>query len=69
MGLVVTACVEREFAEEFAGFGVDDSDFEAVDEQDDARVFVGPPDADVMEFACIPERDGATRVDFVVADS
>jgi hypothetical protein len=35
------------FAGEFAGDGVDDADFEVVDEQDDVHSFVGSAVADV----------------------
>jgi hypothetical protein len=35
------------FAGEFAGDGVDDADFEVVDEQDDVHSFVGSAGSDV----------------------
>jgi len=45
--LVVGVGVEGEVAEELAGDGVDDSDVEVLDEQDDAGSLVGSADADV----------------------
>ena len=46
--LVVAVGVDGEFAEEFAGDGVDDADLEVLDEQDDVGSFVGSADADVL---------------------
>ena len=46
--LVVAAGVEDEFAEELAGGGVDDSDLEVLDEQDDAGSGVGSAVRDVL---------------------
>ncbi len=60
--------IEDEFAEELAGDGVDDADFEVVDEQDDAGSGVGSADADVVQPAVVTQRDGAGFVDAVVAD-
>ncbi len=40
-------------SEEFAGLVVDDSDVEVFDDEDDAGVFVGSSDADVVEFAVV----------------
>ena len=50
-GLVVAAGVDGEFAEEFAGGGVDDADVVAVDEQDNVGSGVGSSEADVMQPA------------------
>jgi len=46
-GLVVLGQVDDQFAEEFAGGGVDDPDVEVVDEHDDVGSGVGSSDADV----------------------
>jgi hypothetical protein len=48
-GLVVPGWVEGEFAEEFAGGGVDDADVEVVHEHEDAGSGVGSSDADVVD--------------------
>src|ERR1700757_881641 len=45
-GLVDAGGVEGELAEEFSGGGVDDADFQVVDEQEDAGSGVGSADAD-----------------------
>ena len=50
-GLVVAVGVDDQFAEEFAGGGVDDADVEVLDEQDDAGSGVGSADADVVQSA------------------
>ena len=50
-GLVVAGGVEGQFAEEFAGGGVDDADVQVLDEQQDVGPGVGPADADVVELA------------------
>ena len=63
-GLVVAVGVEDEFSEEFAGGGVDDSDVEVLDEQDDVGSGVGSADADVV----VSDGDGAAGVDAVVPD-
>ena len=60
--------VDGEFAEEFAGDGVDDADLEVVDQQDDVGSGVGSSDADVAELAGDAQGDGAGLVDAVVAD-
>ena len=67
-GLVVLVEVDGELSEEFAGDGVDDSDVEVLDEQDDVGSGVGSADADVAELAGDAEGDGAGLVDAVVAD-
>jgi hypothetical protein len=67
--LVVACGVDDEFAEEFAGGGVDDSDVEVVDEHDDAGAGVGSADADVVESAGDAEGEFAVGVDDVVADA
>lgn len=82
--LVVTVGVGGELAEEFAGNGVDDSDVQVLDEQDDwvpalflsgfdhnerrLLSLVGSADADVAELAGDAQGDGAGLVDAVVAD-
>jgi hypothetical protein len=67
-GLVVTAGVEHEFAQEFAGGGVDDGDLQVLDEEEDVGSGVGSADADVVEPGVDPEDDGAAVVDLVGAD-
>ena len=66
--MVVLGGVEDEFAEEFAGGGVDDADVEVVDEDQDVGSGVGSSDADVVESAVDPECDDAGVVDAVGAD-
>ena len=68
-GLVVAGGVEGEFAEEFAGGGVDDGDVEVLGKQDHVGSRVGSIDADVAESACDPQGDAASLVDLVVADA
>jgi len=57
--LEVFAGVQGEFAEGFAGDGVDETDFEVLDEQDDAGSRVGAADSDVMQFAFVTDGDVA----------
>lgn len=66
--MVVAAGVEDQFAEEFAGGGVDDPDLKVVDDDQDVRSGVGSPDADVVEPAVDSESDdaGAVGADAVV---
>jgi len=67
-GLVVAGGVDGEFAEEFAGGGVDDADVEVVDEQQDVGSGVGSADADVVQPAVVAEAEFAVGVDDVAAD-
>jgi hypothetical protein len=67
--LVVAVGVEDEFAEEFAGFGVDDADVEVVNEEEHGCVGVGLTDADVVESAVVTEGDDAGFVDLVVPNA
>src|SRR4051812_10451101 len=67
-GLVVVSGVDGQFAEEFAGGGVDDADVEVLDEQDDVGSGVGSADAEVAEPAGDAQGDGAGFADRVVAD-
>ena len=69
LGLVVLFWVDFQFAEEFAGGGVDDADVEVVDEQDDVGSGVGSADADVVESAGDAQGDDAAGVDAVVSDA
>ena len=69
LGLVVAGGVEGEFAEEFAGGGVDDADVEVLNEQDDVGSGVGSSDADVVEPAVVAQGDHAGVVDAVAADA
>jgi hypothetical protein len=64
-GLVALGGVEDEFAEEFAGGGVDDADVEVLDERDDVGSGVGSADADGVEPATVTEGDLAGLVDSV----
>lgn len=59
MWLVVACGVDGEFAQDFAGDGVDDSDVEVLDEQDDVGSGVGSSDADVSELAVDAQGDDA----------
>ena len=68
-GLVVAVGVEGELAQEFAGGGVDDADFQVLDQEQDAGSGVGPADADVVEFAVVAEGDEPGGVDAVGADA
>ncbi|WP_231737597.1 hypothetical protein [Mycobacterium sp. IS-1742] len=54
-------------ADELAGGGVDDSDVVVVDEHQNAGSGVGAADADVVELAVDPQRQGAVGVDAVGA--
>jgi len=66
-GLVVAGGVEDQLAQEFAGGGVDDSDVEVLDEDQDVGSGVGSPDADVVQAAGVAEGDHAGGVDPVAA--
>ena len=67
-GLVVAFWVDPEFAQEFAGEGVDDPDVEVLDEEQDVGSGVGSADADVAETAADAQGDAAGFVDAVVPD-
>ena len=67
-GLVAAGGVEFEFAEQFAGGGVDDADVQVLDEQQDVGPGIGPADADVVELAGVAQSDGAVGVEAVGAD-
>jgi len=54
-GLVVAVWVEGEFAEQFAGGGVDDPDVPVLNEQQDVGSGVGPAGADVVEAAAVTQ--------------
>ncbi|MEQ7011214.1 hypothetical protein ABN028_34095 [Actinopolymorpha sp. B17G11] len=68
-GLVALGCVEDEFAEEFAGGGVDDADVEVLGEYEDAGSGVGSADADGVERSLVAQGDLAGFVDAVVAEA
>ena len=68
-GLVVAGRVEGQVAEQFAGGGVDDTDVQVLDEQQDVGSGVGSADADVVELAGVAEGDGAGFADDVGADA
>jgi len=65
--LVALGWVEGEFAEEFAGGGVDDADVEILDQNGDAGSGVGSADADGVELAAVAQGDLAGLVDAVVS--
>ena len=67
--MVVAGGVDGELAEELAGAGVDDSDVEFLDQDQDAGSSVGAAEWDVAEPACDAECDGAVLVDPVVSDA
>ena len=67
--MVVPGGVEDELAQEFAGGGVDDSDVEVLDEDQDAGSVVDAADADVVQAPGHPQGDGAGLVDAVGADA
>lgn len=66
---LVAGGVDGEFAQEFAGGDVDDSDVEVLDEHGDVGSGVGSSDADVVHFAACAQCDGTGFVDAVVVDS
>jgi hypothetical protein len=68
-GLVVPGRVEGQFAQEFAGGGVDDADVQVVDEYQDGGPGVGPADADVVEPAVDAQGELAVGIDAVGADA
>ena len=68
-GLVVAVGVEGEFADQFAGGGVDDADVQVLDEEQDAGSGVGPAGADVVELSVVAQGDQAGGVDAVGADA
>src|SRR6187455_714281 len=67
--LVALGRVEGQFADEFAGGGVDDADVEVLDQDDDAGSGVGSADADGVEPAAVAQGDLAGLVDPVEADA
>jgi hypothetical protein len=67
--LVVAAGVDGQFAEQFAGGGVDDADVEVVDEHEHVGSGVGSSDAEVVQSAGHAQGDHAAVVDAVVADA
>ena len=68
-GLVVAGGVDDEFAEEFAGGGVDDANVQVVDEQEDVGSGVVSADADVVQPPVGAQGDFAVGVDAVGADA
>ena len=67
--MVVPGGVEDEFAEKFAGRGVDDSDVEVLDEDQDAGSVVDAADADVVQASVDAQGDRAGLVNAVGADA
>ena len=68
-GLVVLGGVQGEFAEEFAGFGVDDADGEVGDEHPDDLAGVFAAQADVAQLGVVAQGDHAELVGAVSSDS
>jgi hypothetical protein len=68
-GLVVPSRVEGEFAQEFAGGGVEDADVQVLDQEQDVGSGVGAADADVVQAAARAQGDVAGAADLVVADA
>jgi len=66
--LVALGWVEDEFADEFAGGGVDDADVEVLGQDEDAGSGVGSADADGVEPALVAQGDLAAVVDPVASD-
>jgi len=66
-GLVALGGVEDQFAEEFAGGGVDDADVELLDQDEDMGCGVGSSDADGVELSLEARVDLACLVDAVAA--
>ena len=56
-GLVALGGVEDEFAEEFAGGGVDHPDVEVLNEDEDVGSGVGSSDADAVELPAVAQGD------------
>jgi hypothetical protein len=54
-GLVVPVWVEKQFAEQFAGGGVNDADVQVLDQEQDVGSGVGSADADMVEFSAVAE--------------
>ena len=67
--MVVPGGVEGEFAEDFSGGGVDDSDVEVLDEYEDAGSVVDAADADVVEASVDAQGDVAGFADAVGSDA
>src|SRR4051794_15170552 len=65
VGLVALGGVEDQFAEEFAGGGVDDADVELLDQDEDMGCGVGSSDADGVELSLEARVDLACLVDAV----
>jgi hypothetical protein len=66
--LVVAGGVEREFAQEFAGGGVDDADVAVLDQEQDVGSGVGSSDADVVQSSVVAQGDDSGGVDVIAAD-
>jgi hypothetical protein len=58
-GLAVAGGVDGEVSAEFSGGGVDDADFEVLDEHDDVGSLEGSPQADVAQLSRDAQGDGA----------
>jgi hypothetical protein len=68
-GLVVPGRVEGEFAEQFAGGGVDDADVQVLDQEQDAGSGVGAADTDVVQPPAGAQGDVPGLADAVAADA
>lgn len=67
--MIVPGGVEGEVAQYFSGGGVDDSDVEVLDEDQDAGSVVDAADADVVQASVDAQGDGSGLVDAVGADA
>jgi hypothetical protein len=68
-GLVVPGRVEGQFAEQFAGRGVDDADVQVLDQEQDAGSGVGAAGTDVVQPPAGAQGDVAGLADLVAADA
>ena len=69
MGLVILLGVQDQGSDEFAGPGVDDVDVQVLDEHQHGGSGEGSPDADVVQFAVVAQREFAVAIDDVGADA
>jgi hypothetical protein len=67
--LVVAAGVDGEFADEFAGGGIEDADVQVADEHQDGGPGVLAAGADVVEAAVDAQGELASRIGAVGADA
>ncbi len=68
-GLVVAGGVEDQFAQEFAGLGVDDADVAVDDQEQNVGAGVDASEADGVQPAVVAQGEDAAGVDAVAADA